>query len=251
MKPADRQAAGELLEFRSVVKRLGGVAAADGLSFLVREGELTGVIGPNGAGKSTMFNLAGGEFRADSGEVLLGGKSVSRLPAHARCRLGVARTYQIPRPFVGLTVFENALVGAVFSGRNAGDGGAESAAEAALRTAGLLSHANRPAGSLTLLDRKRLELARALAASPRLLLLDEIAGGLTERESIDLAETVRAVHAQGVAVVWIEHVLRALTAVVSRVMALDLGKLIADGEPRAVIESPQVREIYMGGGDGT
>lgn len=244
---SEKQADGrELLRFHRVVKRLGGVVAADELSFRVCEGELTGVIGPNGAGKSTMFNLAGGELRADSGDILLGGESVSRMPAHARCRRGVARTYQIPRPFAELTVFENALVGAIFSGRNSGGDGAESAAESALRTAGLLNRANRAAGSLTLLERKRLELARALATSPRLLLLDEIAGGLTERESAELAETVRAVHARGATIVWIEHVLRALTAVVSRVIALDLGKIVADGDPRAVIESPRVRKIYMG-----
>lgn len=247
MNPEGENAPRELLRFRGVVKRLGGVAAADGLSFCVCENELTGVIGPNGAGKSTMFNLAGGELFADSGDILLDGESVSRMPAHVRCRRGVARTFQIPRPFAGLTVFENALVGAVFSGRNSGAHGAEAAAESALRTAGLLSRANRAAESLTLLERKRLELARALAAAPRLLLLDEIAGGLTERESAELAETVRAVHARGVAIVWIEHVLRALTAAVSRVMALDLGKLVADGAPREVIESPRVRKIYMGG----
>ena len=236
----------ELLQFRGVVKRLGGVPAADGLTFCVREKELAGVIGPNGAGKSTMFNLAGGELRADAGDILLDGESVSGVPAHARCRRGVARTYQIPRPFAGLTVFENALVGAVFSGRNPGDGAAESAAESALRTSGLLSRANRTAGSLTLLERKRLELARALAASPRLLLLDEIVGGLTERESAELAETVRAVHARGIAVVWIEHVLRALTAVAPRLVALDLGKVVADGETREVMQSERVRKIYMG-----
>lgn len=237
-----------LLEFKGVTKKLGGVVAADNLSFCVADGVLLGVIGPNGAGKSTMFNLAGGELRADAGDILLDGESVAKLPAHARCRMGVARTYQIPRPFAGLTVFENALVGAVFSGRNNGDGAAEEAAESALQISGLLERANKPAGSLTLLERKRLELARALAASPRLLLLDEIAGGLTERESVELAESVRAVHARGVTIVWIEHVLRALTAVTGGIMVMDLGALIVEGETREVMQSERVRKIYMGEG---
>jgi len=235
-----------VFEFRGVNKRLGGVTVTDELSFFVGENDLLGVIGPNGAGKSTMFNLAGGELRADGGDILFDGKSVARLPANARCALGLARTYQIPRPFGGMTVFENALVGAVFSGRNAGTAAAEDAAENALRDSGLLSRANNRAETLTLLERKRLELARALATSPRLLLLDEIAGGLTEAESAALADTVRQIHSRGIAIVWIEHVLRALTAVVPRVMVLDLGRLVASGETREVMESGQVRKIYMG-----
>ncbi len=226
-------------------KRFGALAVLDALSMTVAAGEALGVIGPNGAGKTTLFNLIAGGLRPDAGRVVFAGADITQMAPAARCRAGIGRSYQIPHPFVGMTVFENLLVGATF-----GDGRREAEAYdvcvAALRRTGMLRRVNTRAGSLTLLERKRLELARALVTGPRLLLLDEIAGGLTESECGGLVETVREVHAAGVAIVWIEHVLHALRAVVSRLMVIDFGRNIAEGAPDAVMASPRVREIYLG-----
>jgi branched-chain amino acid transport system ATP-binding protein len=234
-----------LLEVNGLEKRFGSVVAADGLAFAVAEGEALGIIGPNGAGKTTLFNLIAGGLAPDAGTIRLDRRDLTRAPPHRRCAAGIARSYQIPRPFENLTVFENLLVAAVH-----GQGQAERQAgplcgEILART-GLLARANALAGSLTLLERKRLEMARALATGPRLLLLDEIAGGLTESECAELVDAIRGIRATGVTIVWIEHIVHALLAVVDRLMVLNFGRKIAEGEPRTVIGSPAVRAIYIG-----
>ena len=232
-----------LLELVGVRKRYGAMIVIDGIDFAVQAGEAIGIIGPNGAGKSTLFNLITGDTRCDAGEVRLAGRAITTLPPHARARAGIGRSYQIPQPFGRMTVYENLLVGAHYAGAR---GGAHARCAGVLARTGLLAKADALAGTLTLLERKRLELARTLAASPRLLLLDEIAGGLTEAESAALVETIRAVHAGGVTIVWIEHVLPALLPVVSRLMVLAAGRTIADGAPDAVLANTQVRDVYLG-----
>ncbi len=235
-----------LLELEHVSKSFGALKVTDDLSFTLALGEALGVLGPNGAGKSTMFNLVTGDARPDAGRVLFGGQEITPLPPHARCRAGISRSYQIPHPFANLTVFENLLVGATFGGRRASGNDADALCVDILGRTALLPKANALAGSLTLLERKRLELARALATRPRLLLLDEIAGGLTEHECHALVDTIRGVHASGTTIVWIEHIVHALLAVVGRLIVLNFGRLIAEGPPAAVIATPEVRETYMG-----
>lgn len=234
-----------LLSLRNLTRSFGSVKAADAIDLDVAAGEALGIIGPNGAGKTSLFNLIAGDLRPDAGTICFKGHDITALGPHKRSAAGIGRTYQIPRPFEKLTVFENLLVGAVYGG-----GKAERAAIAPcadiLRRTGLIDRANKPAGTLTLLERKRLELARALATGPELLLLDEIAGGLTEGECRDLVETIRSIRAGGITIVWIEHVVHALLAVVGRLIVLDFGRKIAEGEPRAVMNSPEVQEIYMG-----
>jgi branched-chain amino acid transport system ATP-binding protein len=233
-----------LLDVTGLGKRFGRVVVAEEVSFSVAGGEVLGVVGPNGAGKSTLLNLISGVLAPDRGSVRLAGHDVTRQGAAARARAGVGRTYQIPRPFAKMTVYENALVGATFAGRRRGE--ASELALAALRRTGLLAHANEPAGSLRLLDRKRLELARALAGRPSLLLLDEIAGGLAEHEVPQLIEIVRELRDEGVAVIWIEHVVHALLSCVDRLMCLSVGRVLAIGDPHEVMTADQVREVYLG-----
>lgn len=228
-----------------VSKSYGALRVTDHLSMHLHAGEALGVIGPNGAGKTTMFNLIAGGVRPDSGRILFEGRDVSGLPPFSRCKAGIARSYQIPHPFVGMTVFENLLVGAAFGDDRAESEVYERCVEV-LDETGLLAKANVKAGSLTLLERKRLEMARALATNPKVLLFDEIAGGLTEQECAELVGEIKRIHARGVSIIWIEHVVHALLAVVDRLMVISFGKKIDDGDPRAVMNSPQVREIYMG-----
>ena len=234
-----------LLQTRRLSKSFGSLKAADGIDLGIAAGEAVGIIGPNGAGKSTLFNLIAGSVAADSGAVLLEGRDITRLAAHRRCHAGIGRSHQIPLPFESLTVFENLTVAAVH-GRGRSVGGAVDVCADILERTGLMRRANVAAGSLTLLERKRLEMARALATSPRLLLLDEIAGGLTESECHELVATIKGTRASGTTIVWIEHIVHALLAVVDRLVVLNFGRKIAEGEPRAVMASPQVREIYMG-----
>jgi branched-chain amino acid transport system ATP-binding protein len=234
-----------LLELDRVTKAYGALTVAQNLSLTVNEGEALAVIGPNGAGKSTMFNLITGDVAPDSGRVRFGGVDVTSKPAHARSRLGIGRSYQIPQPFADMTVFENLLVGAIYGGGRGERESYEQCAEV-LELTGLIERANAPARSLTLLQRKRLELARALAMRPRLLLLDEIGGGLTEQECLALVETIRAIHARGTTIVWIEHIVHALLSVASRLVVMNFGALIAEGEPRKVMADARVQEIYMG-----
>ncbi|MEZ5660815.1 MAG: ABC transporter ATP-binding protein [Burkholderiaceae bacterium] len=232
-----------LLELHKLHKRFGALVVTDDLSLSVQAGELVGVLGPNGAGKTTLFHLITGTLRPDGGRIGFDGRDVTRLDASARCHAGIARSFQVPHPFVGMTVYENILVGATF-GRGSGD--PRRRAYEVMHQTAMAHRANVLAGSLTLLERKRLEMARALAADPRLLLLDEIAGGLTDRECVSLLETIREVHASGVTIVWIEHVVHALLSVAQRLIVMDFGRLVIDGEPERVMASPEVQAIYMG-----
>lgn len=234
-----------LLQLDQVSKHYGALKVTDNLSFSLAEGEALGVLGPNGAGKSTMFNLITGDVRPDRGIVRYRNRDITHLPPSARCQLGIGRSYQVPHPFSGMTVFENLLVGARFG---AGLAGHEANAHCVgvLRQTGLLHRANQLAGSLSLLDRKRLEMARALATRPRLLLLDEIAGGLTDQEARELVNTIDDIRKAGVSIVWIEHVVHALLAVVDRLIVINFGALLTEGKPDAVMASREVREVYMG-----
>jgi branched-chain amino acid transport system ATP-binding protein len=233
-----------VIELKGVSKSFGSLQVIQDLDLRLEEREALGVVGPNGAGKTTMLSLIAGSLSPDRGEILFRGRDVTRLAPHRVCGIGVARTFQIPRPFGGMTVFENVLVGASHSRRP--DEDAETATIAALRATALLARANALASTLTLLQRKRLELARALATEPQVLLLDEVAGGLSEHEVRELVDTIEDVRARGVAVIWIEHIVHALLSVVDRLVALDFGRKIAEGEPHEVIASPQVRDVYLG-----
>jgi branched-chain amino acid transport system ATP-binding protein len=236
---------GALLELDHVTKRFGRVVIAEDLSLAVRAGDTVGIVGPNGAGKTSLFGLISGDLPVGAGEVRFAGRAVTRLDAAARCRLGIGRTYQVPRPFTDMTVFENVLVAAQ-QGAGLRRRVSYAAAATSLERAGMTGEANLPAARLGLLQRKRLELARALASRPRLLLLDEVAGGLTDPEVAQLAGIVRAVGAEGTAVIWIEHVVRALTPVVSRLICLAAGRFIGDGAPAEVLAAPAVREVFLG-----
>ena len=234
-----------ILALEGVCKSFGALKVADSISLSVAEGETLGVLGPNGAGKTTLFNLISGDLRADAGRVSFGGKDITQEPPHRRCRLGIGRSYQIPQPFGAMTVFEN-LVAAASFGRGQRESDTYPSAVEILRVTGLLSKANRLAGSLTLLDRKRLELARALATGPKVLLLDEIAGGLTEHEARELVEEIRRIKAQGVTMIWIEHVVHALLAVADRLFVINFGQKLAEGAPEAVMNNVEVKRVYMG-----
>jgi branched-chain amino acid transport system ATP-binding protein len=233
------------LALEKISKRFGAVVVANGIDLSLGNGEALGIIGPNGAGKTTLFGMITGTIAPDSGRVLFDGRDITRETPERRCRAGIARSFQIPQPFGGMTVFENLVVAAAFGGgRRERD--VYAACAELLERCGLADKANRPAGSLTLLDRKRLELARALATGPRVLLLDEVAGGLVEHETAALVELIRQVRASGVSIVWIEHVVHALIAAVDRLVVLHAGALIAEGNPAEVLRRPQVAEIYMG-----
>ncbi len=233
-----------LLELESVTKRYGALTVVDDLSLHVEAGEAVGVVGPNGAGKTTALSLIAGDVPVTSGRVRFDGEDVTRRPAHVRCRAGIGRTFQVPRPFLDMTVFENVLVGGLH-GRGS-RAGAEEAAVEALTGARLLDRANVPAAQLTLLERKRLEMARALVTRPKLVLLDESAGGLTEPEVAELLPTVLALKEAGTAVLWIEHVVHALLAVVDRIVAIDRGRKFAEGDPHEVMASDEVQQVYLG-----
>jgi branched-chain amino acid transport system ATP-binding protein len=232
-----------LLTLEDLNKRYGALAVTDALSLEVEQGEILGILGPNGAGKTTLFNLVAGTVRPDSGRVFFDGADVSHTSVAGRCRLGISRSFQVPHPFGGMSVFENVLVGATFGRRGADP---EGHALKVLELTGLRPKSNALAGSLTLLERKRLELARALATDPKLLLLDEIAGGLTEHECQSLLSAIRDVHRSGVTIVWIEHVVHALLSVAKRLVVMNFGKKIADGAPAEVMKSRDVKSVYLG-----
>ncbi|OSP55610.1 ABC transporter ATP-binding protein [Pseudoruegeria sp. SK021] len=234
-----------ILKLDNVAKSFGAVTVADNQSFTLAQGEALGVIGPNGAGKTSMFNLITGTLMPDSGRVQFDGRDVTGQSAATRSRAGIARSFQVPQPFSGLTVFENAMVAATQAAGLSG-AAAERLCLEVLDQTELLAKANTLAGKLTLLDRKRLEMTRALCAKPKLLLLDEIAGGLTEAECTSLVRTIKDIHASGVSIIWIEHVVHALLAVVDRLIVIDFGKKIAEGDPKTVMASRDVQEIYLG-----
>ncbi len=228
-----------------MTKQFGRVVIAEDLSFSVGAGDTVGIVGPNGAGKTSLFGIISGDLSPGSGQVRFGGRTITRLDSAARCRLGIGRTYQVPRPFVDMTVFENVLVAAQQGGGQRRKASYAAAADALERT-GIAGEANLPAARLGLLQRKRLEIARALATRPTLLLLDEVAGGLTDPEVAVLVEIVRGINAEGITVIWIEHVVRALTSLVSRMLCLYGGQFVGDGDPASVLADPKVREIYLG-----
>lgn len=234
-----------LLSINGLTKSFGAVVVADATSFDVADGEAIGILGPNGAGKTSLFNLITGTLQSDKGQIVFRDRDITKASAASRCKMGIARSFQIPQPFGGMTVFENALVGAT-QGAGLPHADAQDHALSVLEDTGLLSKANERAGSLTLLDRKRLELTRALAAKPSLLLLDEIAGGLTEAECHSLIATIKRIHENGTTIIWIEHVVHALLAVVERLIVIDFGKKIAEGAPKTIMESAEVKEIYLG-----
>ena len=234
-----------ILTLKTLRKSFGSLRVIDDLDLELAGGEALGIIGPNGAGKSTLFNLIAGLIKPDAGVIEFDGREITRTPPQDRCTAGIGRAFQIPLPFENLTVFENLLVAATH-GRRKGESEVVEPCGEILEGTGLLALANRRAGALNLLDRKRLELARALASGPRLLLLDEIAGGLTDAECAELVALVRQIRAAGVTIVWIEHIVHALVAVADRLVVLNFGRKIMEGEPQAVMASDQVREIYTG-----
>ena len=234
-----------LLALHNVHKSYGAVKVTDSITLSVEAGQTLGILGPNGAGKTTLFNLISGDVRVDSGRVEYEGRDVTTLKPHQRCRSGIGRSYQVPQPFGNMSVFENLVTAACFGGGQPEQQAWATAAEV-LEQTGLKPHANKPAGGLTLLNRKRLELARALATKPKLLLLDEIAGGLTEHEAKVLVDELKRIKAQGITMIWIEHVVHALLALADRLLVINFGKQLAEGEPHAVMANPEVRRVYMG-----
>jgi branched-chain amino acid transport system ATP-binding protein len=234
-----------MLELDGLSRRFDGLKVIDGLDLTVAEGDVLGILGPNGAGKSTLFNLIGGVLPVDAGRIHYRGRDITQMRAWDRCRIGIGRTYQIPKPFAHMSTFENVLVAAVHGG-GLPIARAKPEVEAVLELTGLAHRSALPAGRLSLLDLKRLELAKALAQGPRLLLLDEIAGGLTEAECDMLVAIVRAAHAKGTTVVWIEHVIQALRRIATRLAVLYGGAILADGRPDAVLADDRVKTVYLG-----
>jgi branched-chain amino acid transport system ATP-binding protein len=234
-----------ILRLDNLTKSFGSLKAVDGVRLEVAPGEAVGLIGPNGAGKTTLFHLVTGLLAPDAGSVWFDGRDITHAPPRERCIAGIGRSFQIPHPFENLTVFENLLVAAIH-GRGQREAQVIDACGGILERTGLIGFANRRAGTLNLLGRKRLELARAMATAPQLLLLDEIAGGLTEGECAELVQLMQEIKQTGVTIVWVEHIVHALLAVVSRLAVLNFGRKIIEGEPRSVMASAEVREIYMG-----
>jgi branched-chain amino acid transport system ATP-binding protein len=234
-----------MLELNGLSIRFGGLRVIDGLNLTVQRGEILGVLGPNGAGKSTLFNLVAGPLAPDSGAVMLHGRDITAVKVWNRRRLGIGRTYQIPKPFTHMSVFENVLVAAVHGGGTPIHQARREAAEI-LDMTGLAGRSALMAGQLSLLDLKRLELAKALAGNPDLLLLDEIAGGLTEAECDGLLELLSDIHCRGTTIVWVEHVLHALRRIATRLAVLFSGSIIVEGAPEAILADERVKEVYLG-----
>ena len=243
--PAAGAPAAPILAASRVGKSFGALQVLQDVSIDIGRGEAVGIVGPNGAGKTTLFNVLSGAYAPSSGQVFLEGRDVTQLDAAARCRLGVARSHQVPRPFGGMTVFENLHVAASV-GAGAGAQRAQELCLRSLRLCGMLGVANRRADTLGLLDRKRLEMARALATDPQILLLDEIGGGLTDGEALELVAIIREILAGGVTIVWIEHIVHVLLQVVQRLVCMESGRIIADGDPKRVMHDAAVIEAYLG-----
>ena len=230
---------------QGLAKRYGDLLVLDHVDVAVAAGEAVGVVGPNGAGKTTLLSILAGSLRPSAGTILLDGRDVTRMRPEIRCRNGIGRAAQVPRPFGGMTVLENVLVGASY-GAGLPRAAAYERCVDVLELCGLIDLANRRADSLGLLHRKRLELARSLATDPRVLLLDEIGAGLTDAEAVELVVTIRQLHERGIAIVWIEHIVHILVQVVTRLVCMDAGRIIADGEPQAVLRDATVVDAYLG-----
>jgi branched-chain amino acid transport system ATP-binding protein len=234
-----------ILELHSVSKSFGALLVINKVSLQVEKGEIIGILGPNGAGKTTLLNLISGDLPVDSGEILFQREWINAVPTARRCHLGIGRTNQIPKPFEGMTVLENVLVGATYGQKQKQKDGYEISMQV-LELTGLVNSWNKLAGNLRLLERKRLELARTLATKPSLLLLDEIAGGLTDHEVPELLAVIRKLHDQGTTIVWIEHIVHALVSAADRIVAIDFGSILADDTPTNILNNPAFKEIYLG-----
>jgi len=234
-----------ILTFKNVNAGYGRVQILNDLSFEVKKGEVYGVIGPNGCGKTTMFNALIGLIIPTQGEIIFDGKNVTKMKANARCQMGIGRTYQVPRPFEGMSVFENCLVAAVHGAGHSEKEGRKVALEA-LKLTELYDKREVRAGELTLLDRKRMEIARALGTEPKLLLLDEVAAGLTEAEVQDVMKMVANLKAAGYSIIWIEHVIQTMVESTDHLMCMAEGHQLLIGEPRPVMESKEVEAVYLG-----
>jgi len=236
-----------LLSAQGLRKQYGALVVLDGVDFEVRRGDAIGIVGPNGAGKTTLLSVLSGSQGVSAGTIAFQGADVSSFDAARRCRMGIARTHQVPQPFSGMTVFENVFTAATHGGGFKRSEGYDRCIDA-LDLCGMTKVANRRAESLGLLDRKRLELTRALATNPEVLLLDEIGGGLTDGEAAELVQTIRVLHARDIAIVWIEHIVHVLLQVAQRLVCMDSGRIIAEGDPQEVLANATVVDAYLGGG---
>jgi branched-chain amino acid transport system ATP-binding protein len=237
--------ANSILIAQQVSKHFGALTVLDHVDFVVGEGEAIGIVGPNGAGKTTLMNVLSGTYTPNSGRVELLGEDVTHTSAASRCLNGLSKTHQIPLPFLGMTVFENIYVAATHGAALSGEAAYDMTYDS-LKLCGMLALANRKAEGIGLLDRKRLELARALATRPKILLLDEIGGGLTDAEASELVDTIRELHSRGISIVWIEHIVHVLLQVAKRLICMADGKIIADGSPAMVMKDKAVIEAYLG-----
>lgn len=234
-----------VLQSEGISMSFGAYKVLDDISLRFSSGEIVGILGPNGAGKTTYMNLLTGALQPTGGSVHLLGEDVTRLKTAERCHQGLARTHQVPRPFAHMTVFENVLV-AVNHGRQTAEVAPYDVAWSVLEETGLTRVANRPAATLGLMDRKRLELSRALATDPKVLLLDEIGGGLTNAEGDTLVALIKSINARGVTIIWIEHIMRLLLETCTRMVCMAGGRVLADGKPQEVIDAREVQVAYFG-----
>ena len=236
----------EFLQVSGLSKRFGGVNAVDNLSFSVRPGEIVGLIGPNGAGKSTAFNLINGVIKPDSGTIIFDGEDITGLRPDRVAKRGIARAHQIVQPLLGMTVMENCLVGACFGREELSVAAAEEPVREAAAIAGLTERLGDLSNTLTTAGKKRLELARALSARPRLLLLDEVLAGLNPTETEHMIGVLRQIREQGIAILMVEHIMRVVMSLSDRIVVMNLGRKLAEGRPREVAENPEVIKAYLG-----